>query len=138
MAKEKTRSSGERVFLVVVDETEELHVALRYAARRAMATGGRVALFYVIEPSGFGHWIAVEDLMEKEMRLQAEETLKKHSDTVMGMTGQIPALYIREGNRLDALLDLLGQRPPDVPDRSEGVRMPSAPPPRPRTGRRRA
>jgi HD-GYP domain-containing protein (c-di-GMP phosphodiesterase class II) len=39
---------------------------------------------------------------------------------------------------VDALLDLLGHEPPDVPDRSEGVRMPSAPPPRPRTGRRRA
>jgi nucleotide-binding universal stress UspA family protein len=111
MAKQRARSSGERVFLVVVDETEELRVALRYASRRAKATGGRVALFYVIEPSGFGHWIAVEDLMEKEMRLQAEETLKKHSDTVMKMTGQIPALYIREGNRLDALLDLIDEEP---------------------------
>ena len=38
---------------------------------------------------------------------------------------------------VDALLDLLGHRPPDAPDRSEGVRMPSAPPPRPRSGRRR-
>jgi nucleotide-binding universal stress UspA family protein len=111
MAKRRTKISDERVFLVVVDETEELRVALRYAARRSMATGGRVALFYVIEPSGFGHWIAVEDLMEKEMRLQAEETLKKHSDAVMKMTGQIPALYIREGNRLDALLDLLEEEP---------------------------
>jgi diguanylate cyclase (GGDEF)-like protein len=38
---------------------------------------------------------------------------------------------------VDALLDLLGHAPPDVPDRSEGVRMPSAPPPRPRGDRRR-
>ena len=38
---------------------------------------------------------------------------------------------------VDALLDLLGHRPPQVPDRSEGVRMPAAPPPRPRSGRRR-
>jgi diguanylate cyclase (GGDEF)-like protein len=38
---------------------------------------------------------------------------------------------------VDALLDLLGHRPLDVPDRSEGVRMPSAPPPRP-PGRKRA
>jgi len=29
---------------------------------------------------------------------------------------------------VDALLDLLGHAPPDVPDRSEGVRMPAAPP----------
>jgi diguanylate cyclase (GGDEF)-like protein len=31
---------------------------------------------------------------------------------------------------VDALLDVLGHDPPQVPDRSEGVRMPSAPPPR--------
>ena len=31
---------------------------------------------------------------------------------------------------VDALLDLLGHEPPQVPDRSEGVRMPAAPPPR--------
>jgi diguanylate cyclase (GGDEF)-like protein len=39
---------------------------------------------------------------------------------------------------VDALLDLLGHHPPDVPDRSQGVSMPSAPPPRPRGARRRA
>jgi diguanylate cyclase (GGDEF)-like protein len=32
---------------------------------------------------------------------------------------------------IDALLDLLGHQAPQVPDRSEGVRMPAAPPPRP-------
>ena len=111
MARRSQRTSSERVFLVVVDESEELHVALRYASNRAKATGGRVALFYVIEPSGFGHWIAVEDLMEKEMRLQAEETLKKYSEVVMQMSGQMPALYIREGNRLDALMALLDEEP---------------------------
>ena len=111
MAKRPQRTSSERVFLVVVDESEELRVALRYASNRAKATGGRVALFYVIEPSGFGHWIAVEDLMEKEMRLQAEETLKKYSDMVMKMSGQMPALYIREGSRLDALMELLEEEP---------------------------
>jgi diguanylate cyclase (GGDEF)-like protein len=36
---------------------------------------------------------------------------------------------------VDALLDLLGHEPPQVPDRSQGVRMPSAPSPR-QPGRR--
>ncbi len=36
---------------------------------------------------------------------------------------------------VEALLDLLGHAPPQVPDRTEGVRMPSAPPPRPPTRR---
>ena len=43
----------ERIFLVVVDETEEMKAALRFACRRALHTGGRVALFYAIEPPEF-------------------------------------------------------------------------------------
>ena len=42
----------ERIFLVVVDETEEMRVALRYAALRAFHTGGKVALLSVVEPPG--------------------------------------------------------------------------------------
>ena len=40
-----------RVFLVVVDESEEYRLAVHYAARRAAHTGGRLALLYVIEPA---------------------------------------------------------------------------------------
>lgn len=38
-----------RTFLVVVDETEEMRNALRYACRRAQHTNGRVALLNVVE-----------------------------------------------------------------------------------------
>ena len=45
-----------RVFLVVVDDSEEMRIALRFACMRAKNTGGRVALFRDIEPAGFHHW----------------------------------------------------------------------------------
>jgi nucleotide-binding universal stress UspA family protein len=112
MARAKKKpDKHERTFLVVVDESEEMDVALRFACRRAKATGGRVALFYVIEPADFGHWIAVEDLMEKERRMVAEETMTKFSDTVIEQTGALPILHIREGERRDALLKLLEEEP---------------------------
>ena len=41
-------TTNPRVFLVVVDESEELQAALHYAARRAAHTGGRIALLYVM------------------------------------------------------------------------------------------
>ena len=56
----------ERIFLVVVDETEEMKAALRFACRRALHTGGRVALFYAIEPPEFQHWQGVERVMQEE------------------------------------------------------------------------
>jgi len=105
------KPAADRIFLVVVDESEEMGIALRFACRRAVATGGRVALFYVVEPADFGHWMAVEDLMEKERRMVAEETLTKYSDIVTEFTNELPVLLIREGNRRDALLQLLEDEP---------------------------
>ena len=99
----------ERVFLVVVDESEELKVALRYAARRAQHTGGRVALLYVIEPSELQHWGAVEDLMKEEQREAAEALLQKLGAQVTEIAGTMPIIFIREGRRRDELLALIGE-----------------------------
>ena len=109
MAKQAQRT--ERVFLVVVDESEEMHVALRYAALRAKAVGGKVALLYVIEPSDFVHWMAVEDLEKEESRAEAEALLQKLSTEVSKLTGVLPILHLREGARRDELLKLIEEDP---------------------------
>jgi nucleotide-binding universal stress UspA family protein len=103
--------SPERVFLVVVDESDELKVALRYAARRAQHTGGRVALLYVIEPTDLQHWGAVESLMKEERREEAEALLQKLSSEVTDIAGTMPVIYIREGRRRDELLALMEEEP---------------------------
>jgi nucleotide-binding universal stress UspA family protein len=104
-----TTPPQERVFLVVVDETEELKVALRYAARRAQHTGGRVALLYVIEPTELQHWGAVENLMKEEQREEAEALLQKLGAQVTDIAGTMPIIYIREGRRRDELLALIDE-----------------------------
>mgnify|MGYP001489394258 CR=1 FL=1 len=45
-----------RFFLVVVDETEELHQALHFACARAKSINANIALVYVITPNEFGHF----------------------------------------------------------------------------------
>ena len=107
-SKDKPR---ERIFLIVVDETEEMKLALRYACRRAKHTGGRVALLYVIEPSGFQHWMSVGDLMREEARSEGEEILQRHAAQVNEISGNLPILHLREGNRRDALFELLEEDP---------------------------
>ncbi len=99
----------ERTFLVVVDNTEELHVALRFASLRAKKTGGRVALLYVVEPADFQHWMAVEDLMREEGRQEAEAVLQKYSAEVQEWSGKTPVFYLREGKLRDELLKLLDE-----------------------------
>jgi Universal stress protein UspA and related nucleotide-binding proteins len=100
-----------RTFLCVVDESEELHQALRYACRRAHNTGGRVALLYVIEPVEFQHWMAVGHLMAEERREQAEEMLQVVSSVVQKLSGAIPVVFIREGKLTDQLMHLIETEP---------------------------
>lgn len=98
-------------FLVVVDETPECRLALYYAARRALHTGGHVSLLYVIEPPGFMHWIAVEKMMQQEARAEAEAVLYGLGEEVIKVSGLIPELVIREGKRRDELLTLIREDP---------------------------
>mgnify|MGYP001156547374 FL=1 len=100
-----------RVFLVVVDDTAEMRVALRFACRRARHTDGRVALLYVIEPSEYRHFMGVGDLMREEARTEAEILMHKLASQVQEMSGAVPIVYLREGNRRDELLKLIHEEP---------------------------
>ena len=101
----------ERVFLVVIDESPELKVAIRYACRRAFRSDGRVAMVHVMEPTGFGDWIGVNQLMKDEARQQAEATMQKMASEVNKLSGKMPMLYFREGDRRDELLNLIQEEP---------------------------
>lgn len=101
----------QRIFLVVVDETEEMRVALRYAALRAFRTGGKVALLYVVEPPGVQQFAAIEERIAAERREEAEQLLSKLSTEVKEIGGAMPIVYIREGRRRDELLALIDEEP---------------------------
>jgi nucleotide-binding universal stress UspA family protein len=101
-----------RVFLVVVDETPELKVALLYACRRAQKTGGRVALLHVAETGAFQqHILGVGKVMEQEARQAAETLMQKIAAEVYRLSGAIPVLYLREGDKRDELIKLINEEP---------------------------
>jgi len=104
-------TTNPRVFLVVVDESEELQTALHYAARRAAHTGGRLALLYVIEPSELQHWISIEKLAHEEQREEAEQLLQRLCEEIAPVAGTMPIVFIREGHRRDELLALIAEEP---------------------------
>jgi nucleotide-binding universal stress UspA family protein len=104
-------SEPTRVFLVVVDETEEHRLAVHYAARRAAHTGGKLALLYVIEPAELQQWLAIEELARAERREAAEELLQKLCEDIAPIAGSMPVVYIREGRRGDELLALINEDP---------------------------
>ena len=90
-----------RNFLVVVDDTPECRVALRFACMRAHRTGGGVVLLRVIEPADFQHWMAVENLMREEAREAAEELLQGLAGEVYDYSAITPEYRIREGRVVD-------------------------------------
>lgn len=100
-----------RIFLVVVDESPEMPVALYYASRRAQRTGGRVALLRVIPPHE-GHGLAsVEALMREEAQQEAQQLLQRLAKTVVDEIGKLPVIYVREGSARDELMDLVANDP---------------------------
>ncbi len=100
-----------RTFLVVVDNSEEMRAALRYACRRARTTGGRVALLRVVEPAEFQHFAAIGNLMREEARQEAEVLLQRMATEVNETSGEVPVLYVREGEPRDELLKLIDEEP---------------------------
>ena len=101
----------ERTFLVVVDDSAEMRAALRYACRRARHTGGRVALLRVIAPAEFQHFAAIGQLMSAEAHADAEALLQRVGGEVQQMAGELPVLYVREGDPADELVALIDQEP---------------------------
>ncbi|HLO76497.1 MAG TPA: universal stress protein [Magnetospirillum sp.] len=100
-----------RVFLVVVDDSEEMRAALRYACGRARHTGGRVALLRVVEPAEFQHFATIGNLMRAEARQEAETLLQRMATEVNEYSGQLPVLYVREGNPREELIKLINEEP---------------------------
>lgn len=99
----------QRIFLCVVDDSSELENALHYAARRAEATNGKVALFYCIEPQKFMHWGSMSKVMEEDANEDAQQHIQNATDYIEKITKNknLTLTYIFEGDRIEKLNDLL-------------------------------
>ena len=96
-----------RKFLVVVDKTPECKVALRFAARRAQHTGGRVSLLCVAQLADFQQWKGVEEIMQDEAHQDAENLVYDAAKAVYELVGIIPEILLEHGEPSECLLDLV-------------------------------
>ena len=74
-----------RTYLVVIDDSPEARVALRFAARRAAKTGGEVDVLAVVEPQDFVQWGGVQAAIEEEQRLRIEGIVAASVGEIMMM-----------------------------------------------------
>ena len=105
-------SPSTRTLLCVVDESDELPVALTFAALRSRRTGSHVGLLYVIDtPADFQHWSAVGELMREEAREHAETVILQAAAQVQRLSGRVPSLAIREGDKVDETIQACEEDP---------------------------
>jgi nucleotide-binding universal stress UspA family protein len=102
-----------RKFLVVVDESPEVEIALAYAARRARRTTGVVALIYIIAPSDFQHWLGVEDAYREEAIGKAKAVFRLQARKLKnwGYEELAPEEIIREGPKAEQIMKVIEEDP---------------------------
>jgi nucleotide-binding universal stress UspA family protein len=107
----ETAARAPRKHLLVVDRTDELKAALRFACRRAVHTGGVVTLFHAVPSAEFHHFASIADLMEREARNEAEQLVQDIAAEVHRQTGTFPGIYIREGDTVEQLIKIINDDP---------------------------
>ncbi len=100
-----------RKLLVIADESPECRVALRYAALRAIHTGGRLTLLHVIPPPDFQSWVAVVEKMREEAREESERLLYDLCGEANRIGGLMPEIVIREGSTKEEILAVVKDDP---------------------------
>jgi hypothetical protein len=100
-----------RVYLVIVDESEEALVALRYAARRAAQTDGAVHLLALVPPQPFNAFAGVQATIEEEARSRAETLVTAAAGNLLSQGGKMPAIAVKMGEDVKVVRDYLTEHP---------------------------
>ncbi|WP_088309004.1 universal stress protein [Novosphingobium sp. B 225] len=100
-----------RVYLVIMDETDEAGVALRFAARRATRTGGTVHLLALVPRQPFVAFGGIQATIEEEARARAEALVTAAAGSLLGGTGGAPVISVETGDAVDVIRNYLSDHP---------------------------
>ena len=107
----RAMADGKRTYLVVIDDSAEVRVALRFAARRAAKTGGAIEVLAIVEPQDFVQWGGVQAAIEEEQRLRIEASVAASLGELQdGETFAPDAILIRQGDPVSEVRELIGTR----------------------------
>lgn len=100
-----------RVYLVIMDETDEAGLALRFAARRAARTGGSVHLLALVPRQPFVAFGGIQATIEEEARVRAEALVTSAAGSVMADSANPPTISVRQGEGVQVIRDYLAEHP---------------------------
>ncbi|WP_310498663.1 universal stress protein [Sandarakinorhabdus sp.] len=92
-------------YLVVIDDSEESRVAMRFAVLRAAHVGARVTLAHVLAPAEFMQWGGVQQAMLAEAQAEAEALLVKEAAAAEAIGGVRPDTLVLRGTPALAILE---------------------------------
>jgi len=101
---------AKRTYLVVVDDSDEARVALRFAARRASKTGGRVEVLGIVEPQDFVQFGGVQAAIEQEQRLRIEGVVSAAIGEILDESGLEANIIVQQGEVVRTVRDYLAGR----------------------------
>jgi nucleotide-binding universal stress UspA family protein len=96
-----------RTYLVVIDESPESEIALRFAARRAVKTGGSVEILALTAPQEFVQWGGVMATIEEEGRQRVEALVTRAAGTLLTESGLKPSITVREGDGVKVVREMI-------------------------------
>ncbi len=100
-----------RVYLVIMDDTEEALVALRFASRRAIKTGGSLHIIALMEPQPFVAFAGVQATIEEEARERAQTTAATAAGSILSEGGAMPVISVQQGEGVKVVRDYLAEHP---------------------------
>jgi hypothetical protein len=100
-----------RIYLVVIDESPESEIALRFAARRAVKTGGGVEILALMPPTEFVAFGGVQATIEEEARIHAEALVAGAAGTLIEESGLRPSITVRQGEGPKIIRDVIAGNP---------------------------
>jgi len=100
-----------RIYLVVIDESPESEIALRFAARRAVKTGGGVEILALMPPTEFVAFGGVQATIEEEARIHAEALVAGAAGTLLEESGLRPSITVRQGEGPKIIRDVIAGNP---------------------------
>ena len=99
-----------RTYLVVIDDSPEAKVALRFAVRRALKTSGAVEVLAIAEPQDFVQWGGVQAAIEEEQRLRIEASVAAAVGEIVEASHIQPQIIVREGDPVHVVRESIGAR----------------------------
>ncbi|CAH0496692.1 universal stress protein [Novosphingobium sp. CECT 9465] len=101
----------QRIYLVIMDDTEEARAALRFAARRAVRTAGTVHILALVPRQEFVAFGGVQATIEEEARDRAEVLAMTAAGSLASESGLTPVISVMQGDGPQVVRAYLAEHP---------------------------